>query len=237
MIFKRVWGAILLGVLPLVSCVQSDLYDDFYDDLSLEELITRRKFKADYHNGGQSNNNQNNNGGEFNEKDLQKAIKWVNENTGGGSGECLLYSIKEYKRNTTLPALRQTLGSGIVQMDRGSSDNWEYWYWYHAKKQGDGFAVGVDGATGIIRSACGVQEVSISSFIQEAKSKAQVTDIFTQEKLYTAPYNSIFIIVDAKHVGLLDRIIFRGNDAEIHLVDQYGNTGPYSDAGISKILR
>ena len=51
-LFGSIASAMLLGLMALTSCVQTDLYDDFYDDMSSESMIARRKFKND--NGGPS---------------------------------------------------------------------------------------------------------------------------------------------------------------------------------------
>lgn len=231
-------SAIFMGTVLLTSCVGNGSYDEFYDDLSSEELIARRKFKGD-NNGGHSNNNNNNNNKPITEKDIQKAIKWVHNNTSGGAGECIAYSINAYKKSTRLPDIRVAIGEELLKNeDKGGCDTWEYWYWLHAYEKADGFNVGVDGAASVIRSTCGVQECSISDFMSEAKSRA-VLDYNMQTRTYTAPYVSIFIIVNDKHVGLLDKIVFSDFGEEIHLLDQYGtgSSGPFNRSSISKVLR
>lgn len=53
-LFGSIASAMLLGLMALTSCVQTDLYDEFYDDMSSESMIARRKFKND--NGGSGSN-------------------------------------------------------------------------------------------------------------------------------------------------------------------------------------
>lgn len=108
---KKLFGkfacAVLLGVMSLTSCVETDMYDEFFDeDLSSENLISRRKFKGD--------------GSDWNGT-IEEAWDLINSSSVIGSGECVAYAVSIVKPQS-LPFVRTGLMPELSQFSGGGEE-------------------------------------------------------------------------------------------------------------------
>lgn len=228
-IFRGIVGVLFVGAM-FASCVQDDIYDDFFDeDLSAGSIICRRKFKAD-NNSNQSNKKKKDEIPAWTPEGQKEAEEWVYNSGSAGMGECVP-SVISGMTGKSLVEVRKDIGPTIT----GASEHWEYYY-YHRAKKSDGFPIGTDGAASLIKSKCGVSESNRSSLLAEARSKAPRWDP-TSPRVYDAPYNTIVVQTNGNHWGILSRIDdVDSNNPVIHIV-AYGQDESYYFDNITTVLR
>lgn len=215
-IFRNVALAVLFGAISLTSCVQNDMYDEYFDeDLSSETMIARRKFKND--NGGQSGPSA---------EDINNAIQWVNTCTTPGGAECFAYALSNYS-GKSLPAVRNELGSILYNNAYG----WEYTYKMAVTGLGLPMNFNVDG---VVKSITGATPYNYSDFINAVKSLIPVE---SENGEMRASLGFKVIVCTGSHWGVINYLVYKNGSWSVRIIDQASDASPCSIDNIAKLYK
>ncbi len=228
-IFRGIVGVLFVGAM-FASCVQDDLYDDFFDeDLSAGSIICRRKFKAD-NNSSQSNKKKKDEIPAWTPEGQKEAEEWVYNSGSAGMGECVP-SVISGMSGKSLVDVRKDIGPTIT----GASEHWEYYYYRRAAKS-EGFPIGTENAANLIKSKCNnLHDSSSQALLAEARKKAPHWDT-TSPRIYDAPSNAIVVQTGGEHWGILSRMEnVDSNNPVIHII-AYGMDESHYFSSITTVL-
>lgn len=212
-LFGSIASAMFLGLMALTSCVQTDFYDEFYDDMSSESMIARRKFKADYNSSGQLVPQS-----ATSEDDIIKAREWVNNCSTPARSECAAYAFSNFS-GRSLPQIRNEIGN-ILMHKYGYGPNWEYAYKQMVEHPNGGVVLG--DAVALISCVVGAHPVT-TNWMAYFNSFSDPSD--PDRIVITEP---VIVGIDGTHLGLLRGVICRGGSWYLVVKDPIDDYSGYA---------
>lgn len=211
-LFRSIAGALFLGVMAFTSCVQSDCYDDFYDDMSFESMIARRKFKGDNNTQGQPTPHS-----ATSEQDIIDAREWVNNSTTPACYECVAYAMSNFS-GKSLPQIRNEIGN-ILMHKYGYGPNWEYAYKQMVENNG---GVILGDASALFFCVINAKPLTTNwmAYFNSFSNYEDPDNIVITEK--------VLVGIDGTHWGILRNVIQQGGVWYLIVKDQYNDYAGYN---------
>lgn len=209
----------LLVVMSLTSCVQSDMYDGFFDDdLSSGEMIARRKYKNDYGQGPDF---------DLMFQEIAYAKQWVNDASTLGNSECLALALSSFS-GKSLVNVRNEIG----RIKYNNSFGWEYSYM--TAVEGEGIKPGSGNSERMFKEIAGASVYNNADFENYVRSLSAVLSENGEIRVYLGMK---VIVGTGAHWGIINYLVYENGVWSLRVIDQYSETTPLSLSGTMMLLK